>query len=333
MSQLHLSLRQLRVFETVARHGSYTRAAEELHLSQPAVSLQIRQLEDEIGLPLFERLGRQMVLTEAGHEVLHYTQVINQALREMREVIEGLKGLNRGSLHLAAASTVNYFAPRLLAVFQQRHPGINLRLEVTNRETLVRLLEDNAVDLALMGVPPKEVDVEAEPFMENPLVVIAPPDHPLVAERQIPLQRLAEETFVMREEGSGTRQAMERFFGERGIRIRHGMQMTRNEAVKQAVRSGLGLSVVSLHTIELELETGRLVVLDVEGFPDRRQWYLVYRRGKRLSPAARAFREFVLSEAAQIAQPQWTRAHIEPLSPDPPRVYPPDPAIHPLTPP
>ena len=300
---MHVSLRQLRVFEAVARHNSYTRAAEELHLSQPAVSMQVRQLEDEIGLPLFERLGKQVVVTEAGREVFHYSRAIGQSLREMEEVLESLKGVSRGSLRIAVASTVNYFAPRLLAIFQQRHPGIGLRLDVTNRESLVQMLDSNTVDLVLMGVPPRDVEVEAEAFMDNPLVVIAPPDHPLAGERAIALARLAEETFVMREEGSGTRQAMERFFSERGQTIRHGMQMTRNEAVKQAVRSGLGLSVVSLHTIELELETRRLVTLDVEGFPDRRQWYLVYRRGKRLSPAAGAFREFVLSEAARIALP------------------------------
>lgn len=300
---MHVSLRQLRVFEAVARHNSYTRAAEELHLSQPAVSMQVRQLEDEIELSLFERLGKQVVLTEAGREVFHYSRAIGQSLREMEEVLESLKGVSRGSLRIAVASTVNYFAPRLMAIFQQRHPGIGLRLDVTNRESLVQMLDSNSVDLVLMGVPPRNVEVEAEAFMDNPLVVIAPPDHPLAGERAIPLARLAEETFVMREEGSGTRQAMERFFSERGQTIRHGMQMTRNEAVKQAVRSGLGLSVVSLHTIELELETRRLVTLDVEGFPDRRQWYLVYRRGKRLSPAAGAFREFVLSEAARIALP------------------------------
>jgi len=300
---MHVSLRQLRVFEAVARHNSYTRAAEELHLSQPAVSMQVRQLEDEIGLSLFERLGKQVVLTEAGREVFHYSRAIGQSLREMEEVLESLKGVSRGSLRIAVASTVNYFAPRLMAIFQQRHPGIGLRLDVTNRESLVQMLDSNSVDLVLMGVPPRNVEVEAEAFMDNPLVVIAPPDHLLAGERAIPLARLAEETFVMREEGSGTRQAMERFFSERGQTIRHGMQMTRNEAVKQAVRSGLGLSVVSLHTIELELETRRLVTLDVEGFPDRRQWYLVYRRGKRLSPAAGAFREFVLSEAARIALP------------------------------
>lgn len=300
---MHISLRQLRVFEAVAQNNSYTRAAEELHLSQPAVSMQVKQLEDEIGLPLFERLGKQVVPTEAGRELYHYSRAINHSLTEMQEVMESLKGINRGSLRLAVASTVNYFAPRLLAVFQKRYPGIALRLDVTNREMLVQMLDSNSVDLVLMGVPPKNVDVEAEAFMDNPLVVVAPPDHPLASARNIPTTRLSEEVFVMREEGSGTRKAMERFFAERGVEIRHGMQMTRNEAVKQAVRSGLGLSVVSLHTIELELETRRLVILDVQGFPDRRQWYLVYRRGKRLSPAASAFRDFVRTEAAKIAAP------------------------------
>ncbi|NEV63786.1 LysR family transcriptional regulator [Thiorhodococcus minor] len=300
---MHISLRQLRVFEAVAQNNSYTRAAEELHLSQPAVSMQVKQLEDEIGLPLFERLGKRVVPTEAGHELYHYSRAITHSLIEMEEVMESLKGINRGSLRLAVASTVNYFAPRLLAVFQKRYPGIALRLDVTNREMLVQMLDSNSVDLVLMGVPPKNVDVEAEAFMDNPLVVVAPPDHPLASARDIPTERLSEEVFVMREEGSGTRKAMQRFFAERGIEIRHGMQMTRNEAVKQAVRSGLGLSVVSLHTIELELETRRLVILNVQGFPDRRQWYLVYRRGKRLSPAASAFRDFVRAEAAKIAAP------------------------------
>ncbi len=249
---MHVSLRQLKVFEAVARHLSYTRAAEELHLSQPAVSMQVRQLEEEAGLPLFERLGNRILLTEAGREVYDYGRTINSALQEMEEVLESLKGVSRGRLHLAVASTVNYFAPRLLAIFQQRYPGIGLQLDVTNREQLVRMLYDNAVDLVLMGVPPTDMEVESEAFMENPLVVIAPPDHPLAHARAISPARLVDEIFVMREPGSGTRQTMERFFGERGLTIRHGMQMTRNEAVKQAVRSGLGLSVVSLHTIELE---------------------------------------------------------------------------------
>jgi len=310
---MNISLRQLRVFEAVARLSSYTRAAEELHLSQPAVSMQVRQLEDAVGLTLFERLGKSIVLTEAGRETYQYSRSINRALQEMEEVMEALKGVSRGRLHVAVASTVNYFAPRLLAVFHQRYPGISPRLDVTNRESLVRLLDTNSVDIALMGVPPQDVDVESEAFMENPLVVIAPPNHALAGARAIPLARLAGETFVMRESGSGTRQAMERFFKEAGMPIRHGMQMTRNEAVKQAVRSGLGLSVVSLHTIELELETGRLVILDVEGFPLRRKWYLVYRRGKRLSPAASAFRDFVLHDGPAIAAPASTPAPAAPV--------------------
>ncbi|WP_295583366.1 LysR family transcriptional regulator [uncultured Lamprocystis sp.] len=300
---MHITLRQLRVFEAVARHLSYTKASQELHLSQPAVSMQVRQLEDDVGIPLFEKLGKKTELTEAGRELFNYSRSINRSLLELEEVMQALKGVSRGGLHLAVASTVNYFAPRLLAVFHQRYPGIAPRLDVTNREALIRLLENNSIDLALMGFPPTEVEVESEAFMPNPLVVIAPPTHPLVGQPDIALTRLAQETFVMRETGSGTRLAMERFFKEQGMPIRHGMQMTRNEAVKQAVRSGLGLSVVSLHTIELELETGRLKILDVAGFPLLRQWHLVYRRAKRLSPAARAFRDFVVQEAAQIAGP------------------------------
>lgn len=293
---MHVTLRQLNVFEAVARLHSYTRAAEILHLSQPAVSMQIRQLEETIGLELFEKLGKKNQLTEAGRELYHYSQAINRQLREAEEVLESLKGLNRGRLKVAVASTVNYFAPRLLAAFSERYPGIGLHLDVTNREALVKLLEANEADMVLMGRPPSSLDLESEPFMDNPLVAIAPPNHPLALEKSIALKRLAEEIFVMREPGSGTRQAMERFFGDNGLELRTGMEMTRAEAIKQAVRAGMGLAVVSIHTIELEVETGRLVILDVDGFPLRRKWYLVYRKGKRLSPAAEAFRRFVIEE-------------------------------------
>jgi DNA-binding transcriptional LysR family regulator len=294
---MHVTLRQLDVFEAVARLLSYTRAAEELHLSQPAVSMQIRQLEDTVGLALFEKLGKRIQLTEAGHELFHYSQAINCQLREAEEVMQSLKGLSRGRLKVAVASTVNYYAPRLLAGFSRCYPGVSLHLDVTNRENLVRLLDANETDLVLMGQPPEDIDLESEPFMDNPLVVIAPPAHPLVGAEPIDLQRLAAETFVMREPGSGTRMAMERFFEERGLKLKRGMEMTRNEAIKQAVRAGLGLSVVSLHTIELELETGRLRVLEVEDFPVIRKWYLVCRKGKRLSPLAEAFRHYVMTEA------------------------------------
>lgn len=298
---MNISLRQLRVFEAVVRHMSYTRAAEELHQTQPAVSMQVRQLEEEVGLALFEKLGRNISLTEAGRELYPYCQGINRSLRELQDLMESLKGVSCGRLAVAVASTVNYFAPRLLAAFHQRFPGVALALDVTNREQLVRMLEANTTDMVLMGPPPDGLEVESEAFMDNPLVIVAPPEHPLAGAREVPLARLAQEVFVMREPGSGTRLAMDRFFSDQGIAIQRGMQMTRNEAIKQSVRAGLGLSLISLHSIELELATGKLVVLDVIGLPIQHQWYLVYRRGKRLSPSAWAFREFVLAEAGRLA--------------------------------
>jgi len=297
---MNVTFRQLALFEAVARNLSFTRAAEELHLSQPAVSMQIRQLEESVGSPLFEKTGKRISLTEAGMEVFHYSQAISRQLIELEEVLESLRGLSKGRLHVAVASTINYFAPRLLAAFHGRYPGIGLELDVTNREKLIQMLIDNSVDMVLMGQPPEGVQVESEAFMDNPLVVVAPPAHPLSGVAAIPLPRLAEEVFLMREPGSGTRQAMERLFAEHDLTIRQGMQMTRNEAIKQGVRAGLGLGIVSAHTIELELETGRLVILDVENFPIQRQWFLVYRKGKRLSPASQAFRSFVLAEAGNV---------------------------------
>jgi len=294
---MHLTLRQLRVFEAVARHLNFTRAAEELHLSQPAVSMQIKQLEESVGLPLFEQLGKKIYLTQAGEEMHQYSRSIAQLLDEASEVIEDLKGLRGGHLAISVASTANYFATRLLADFAKRNPSVSFSLDVTNRETLLRQLEQNERDLVIMGRPPEHMDLVAEAFMENPLVVIAPPDHPLVGEQPVPLARLQNESFVVREAGSGTRIAMERYFGERGVQITTGMEMTSNEAIKQAVEAGLGLGIVSLHTLELELETGRLAVVDVESFPIPRHWYVVHRRGKRLSPVAQAFKRHVLDQA------------------------------------
>lgn len=297
---MHVTLRQLRVFDAVVRHLSYTRAATEMHLSQPAVSMLVSQLEEAVGLPLFDKLGRQLYLTEAGQEVHRLSRNLAAQFRETEGVLLSLKGLGGGRLDIAVASTINYFAPRLLGVFHRRYPGITLKLEVTNREHLVQLLDHNQVDLVLMGQPPEDHNLASEPFMSNPLVVIAPPGHPLESCHHIPPERLAQETFVMRETGSGTRQAMERFFADRGIPLKTSMEMTRNEALKQAVRAGMGLTVVSLHTIELELETGRLVTLDVDGFPIQRTWYVVYSCAKRLTPAAQAFRDFVLNEAGTV---------------------------------
>ncbi|WP_245398356.1 LysR family transcriptional regulator [Pelomicrobium methylotrophicum] len=299
---LHVTLRQLRVFESVARHLSFSRAAEELFLSQPAVSMQIKQLESLVGLPLFEQIGKKIYLTEAGKEVFHYSRAVAQQLSDMEHALNELKGLERGRLSIAVVSTANFFAPQLLARFVQQHPGVQVSLSVVNRETVLRQLAENEIDLAIMGLPPEGLDVRWQPFMENPLVVIAPPSHPLVKEKRIPMKRLAEEVFVIREPGSGTRGAMERFFAEHRVQLKTSMQMGTNEAIKQAVQAGMGLGVVSYHTIELELETKRLKVLDVVGFPIRRNWYLVHREHKRLSKVAEAFREFLLKHAERLMQ-------------------------------
>ncbi len=294
---LNLTLRQLRVFESVARHRSFTRAAEELHLTQPAVSMQIKQLEDNLGAVLFEQVGKRIFLTEAGREMYAYSRAVDQQLAEAEHVLEDLKGMRRGQLVIAVASTANYFAPRLLAAFNRRYEAVTVSLDVTNREGLLHHLEQNDVDMVIMGLPPEGMDLEAEAFMENPLVVIAPPDHRLAGERDIPMEELQKETFIIREPGSGTRIAVERFFKEQGAELSTGMEMSSNEAIKQAVQAGLGLGIVSLHTLELELEMERLVVLDARPFPILRHWYVVHRKGKRLSPVAQAFKDFVREEA------------------------------------
>jgi DNA-binding transcriptional LysR family regulator len=297
---MHLTLRQLEVFEAVARQGSYTRAAEELHLTQPAVSMQVKQLEESAGLPLFEQLGKKIYLTQAGEEMRRYCRAIAQQLDEVDRVMAEMKGVKRGRLAIAVASTANYFAPRLLATFSQRYPQATISLDVTNREGLLEHLDANDIDLVIMGRPPEGLDLIAEPFTENPLVVIAAPSHPLAETEHIPIEWLQQETFVVREQGSGTRTAMERFFAEKGVRLSTGMEMSSNEAIKQAVEAGLGLGLVSVHTLELELETRRLTVLDVESFPILRHWYVVHRHGKRLSPVAQLFKEFVVKEARDL---------------------------------
>jgi len=297
---MNVTFRQLKVFAAVARHLSFTRAAQELHLSQPAVSMQIKQLEDSAGISLFEQIGKKIYLTEAGREMFHYSRSIAQQLVEIEEVLEQLKGVSRGHLTIAVASTANYFATRLLAAFAKAHDGITFSLDVTNRESLLWQLEHNECDLVIMGKPPETMELVTEAFMENPLVVIAPPDHPLAGKKEILMQRLQEETFVVREPGSGTRIAMERFFDEQGFQLKTGMEMTSNEAIKQAAAAGLGLGIVSIHTMALELETQHLVVLAAEKFPILRHWYVVHRQGKRLSPIAEAFRQFVLGQAGEV---------------------------------
>lgn len=297
---MHLTLRQLKVFEAVARHLNYTRAAEELHLTQPAVSMQVKQLEESLEVALFEQLGKRIHLTEAGRELLGYARTITQQLDELEGVLNRMKGLGGGRLRISVATTANYFIPTLLGSFSRRYPDVTVSLDVTNRETLLRQLAENTVDLVVMGQPPAEADVEAQAFMDNPLVVVAPPDHPLAKQKKIPLARIQEETFLVRESGSGTRIAMERFFSERGMRLKTGMEVGSNEAIKQSVQAGLGLGLLSRATIEQELTLKRLVVLDVADFPIMRHWYVVHRKGKRLSAAAEVFKRFLLKESTSL---------------------------------
>ena len=294
---LHFTLRQLQVFEKVANHLNYSRAAEELYLSQPAVSMQIKQLEGHIGLPLFEQMGKKVFLTEAGRELFHYARSIAQQLAEMEAVFGEMKGLEQGKLTLSVVNTANYFTPQLLAKFCQRHPNINVILQVANRDAVLKQLADNSTDLAIMGQPPDGKDLSAESFLDNPLVVIAAPNHPLAKLKRVKFARLAEETFLSREQGSGTRSAMERVFAQHKIQPHISMEMETNEAIKQAVQAGMGLGILSLHSIELELETKRLVMLNVEHFPLLRHWFVAHRSNKRLSSAALAFKEFLLTEA------------------------------------
>ncbi len=307
---MNITLRQLKVFDAVARHLSYTQAARELFLSQPAVSMQIKQLEDNLGIALFERLGRRVYLTEAGRELFGYSHSIAEQLNEAEEVLEELKGLRRGKLKLSVASTANYFATRLLAAFAKEHEGITVSLDVTNRRGLLNQLAANETDLVIMGRPPEELDLVAEAFMDNPLVIIAPRGHPLAGQKNIPVSRLQQETFVVRERDSGTRIAMARFFRELGIQLTTGMEMSSNEAIKQAVEAGLGLGIVSTHTLELELQSGRLVVLDARHFPIMRHWYVVHRKGKRLSAAAETFKTFLLNSTADAETPVRARGAV-----------------------
>ena len=292
---MHITLRHLRTFEAVAKHGSISRAASELHLTQPAVSMQMKQLEEQIGLALVEQIGRRMRLTDAGQVLRAHARDIAGRMTELNASMEQFRGLERGVLRLAVVSTANYFLPALIASFTARHPGVRVSLQVANRAFVLSSLIDGNTDLAVIGQPPDSVDIVAQHFKDNPLVVIAAPGHALAGSEQVTLERLAQETLVVREPGSGTRAAAERHFAAHGLTIRPGCEFGTNEAIKQAVRAGLGLAVVSAQTIELELQTGCLAVLSVEGFPIVRQWYVAHRTQKRLSSAASTFRNMLLA--------------------------------------
>jgi len=308
----NVTLRQLKVFEAVATHLSFSRAAEELHLTQPAVSMQVQALAEQAGLPLFEQMGKKIFLTTAGEEMLRHARRIAQQLREVDEAIGAIRGAKGGRIVLGVVSTAKYFAPRLLIAFQKLYPESELKLRVHNRETVVRLLEENQIDLAMMGVPPKDFETVAYPVADQPHVIIAAPDHPLAGKRRLDPKEIADEPFVVREAGSGTRGAMERFFGEHGAALSSTIELLGNETVKQAVMAGMGLTFISEHTIGLELAAGRLVELNVVGTPVLRKWYLVRRADKLVLPVTQAFLDFVREEGPRLIVEQ---APIVPVQP------------------
>ncbi len=297
-----MSLRQLQVFEAIARHASFTRAAEELHLTQPTVSAQIRNLADTVGQPLFEQIGKKIHITATGRALYKACREVFDALARFEMETADMKGLKHGQLRLAVVTTAKYFVPRALGPFCQRYPGVDVTLKVTNRERVLERLLENEDDLYIFGQPPAGIDVEAIPFLRNPLVVIASPDHPLAKKRRIPIARIAQEKFLVRELGSGTRLAAERLFAEFGLKVPVKMELGSNEAIKQGVAGGLGLSILSHHTLFMEEQGGLLRVLNVEGFPIERHWYMVYPKGKQLSVVARTFLDYMMAEGKRIAE-------------------------------
>jgi len=295
----NISLRQLRTVRAIAERGKIINASKELRLTAPAVTIQLRQLEEEIGLALFDRTSDGMRPTAAGLVVLDAAQAIEERLRQLSDEIDAIKGVRAGSLRLGVVSTAKYFAPRLMAAFMKDYPDIEMLLHVGNRAETIDRLKAHDVDMALMGRPPKDVPVHATSFGDHPLVVIASPDHPLATELSIPKERIAREHFLIRESGSGTRISLEIFFSDLPGRVDDlGLEMGSNETIKQAVMAGLGIAFISAHTIEAEVSSGRLVVLDVVGLPIRRQWFAVRRADRTVSPAMTAFHDFLMRKGA-----------------------------------
>ncbi|MCF6193083.1 MAG: LysR family transcriptional regulator [Kangiellaceae bacterium] len=295
-----LTFRQLEIFNSVARHLSYTRAAEELYLSQPAVSMQVKQMENLLDANLTEKIGKKLFLTEIGIVMFDYSTQVMASKIVMEETLASMQGKEKGHLRLAVPETANQFITLLLAQFRKLHPGITFELQIHNREGLLRCLKVNKADLAIMGQTPSELELSTQSFMNNPLVIIAPPNHPLCKRKSIRLNDLTDIEFVVREIGSGTRIAMQNFFRTNNVQLKTSMEMPNNEAIKQAVSAGLGFGIVSLHTLQQELELKQVKVLPVKEMPIMRIWYVVHQGQKIITPAMEVFKQFVIENAQNI---------------------------------
>ncbi|KMY85047.1 Cys regulon transcriptional activator CysB [Candidatus Paraburkholderia calva] len=300
-----LTMRQLQIFVICTRCPSFTRAAEELHLTQPAVSMQIKQLEDAVGLPLFERVARRLTLTEAGERLSHHANRILGEIKDAEDEITSLTQADSGSIAVSIVSLATYFAPKLLALYSQQFPKVDVHFSVDNRETLLRLLQNNATDLAIMGRPPLELVTTAEPLAAHPHLIIAPLTHRLRHAKRFDLHELANDTFLLHEPGSGTRAVAEHVFRQNLFVPSCSVTLGSNETIKQVVMAGMGVSLISLHTLVLELRTGEVAVLDVNGTPVERTWQLVHSRAKQLSPTCLSFRRFLLEHAAPFLDGEY----------------------------
>jgi DNA-binding transcriptional LysR family regulator len=297
----NVTLRQLRVFVAAGKHLSFSRAAKDVALTPPAVTMQIKDLEEQVGLPLFDRSGRSVSLTTVGEYLLAHARRVLAVLREAEDMVANFRGLKGGALDIAMVSTADYFVPRLLALFRREHPQVEMRLRVaSNREQIAELLRQGEVELAIMGRPARDGATRAEPFALNPHVLVTAVDHPFTRMELVPAQALAREAFILREPGSGTRAALDEYLHAHHLAVTEVMQMASNEAIKQAVMAGMGISLLSLHTIGLELSQGLIAAPEVEGLPVIRRWHVVHKAGKVLSPAAEAFRYFVLEEGERF---------------------------------
>lgn len=302
---IQATLHQLKVFETVARHGSFTRAAEELFITQPTVSSQVKQLTKAVGLPLFEQIGKSLYLTDAGRDLLSTCKDVFERLDNFEMKIADLKGTKQGQLRLAVITTAKYFVPRLLGSFCQYYPGIDVALQVTNHQEIQQRMLDNKDDLYIVSHPPKDIDLNSQAFLDNPLVVVAKKDHPLVGKRNITLDNLQDKPFIMREKGSGTRDAILKLLEEHNISVKVKLELGSNEAIKQAILGGLGISVLSEHCMTSEGVSGSLKILDFQHFPIERRWFVSYLSGKKLSVIAQTFLEYLLEESPKMSFPRF----------------------------
>ncbi len=294
------TFRQLQVFESIARNGSFTAAAEELFLTQPTLSMQMKKLSAIVEMPLYTQVGKKIYLTEVGEELLKSCRSIFATLDDFQMTVSDIKGVKKGNLRISGVTTGEYFVPRILGAFCKKYPGINVSLEVTNRQRVIERLESNLDDIYIVGQAPMGDHIHRVPFLKNPLVILAPPHHPLANERNIPLEALAEENFIMREPGCGTFLSMDKLVKDRHFSFRSSMALGSNEAIKQAVIGGLGISLLSIYALTHEIASGEVAILDVEGFPVQDCWYLCYPEGQKLSVVAQVFYEFMLNEGREM---------------------------------